>query len=222
MRINLLISLATLLAAGAARASFVASTNVPAHAFEICAMLAGGVVAAWIGAGVLGRLPKARVISVISVLLIAIAGLLVAETLYAGATALVLPHDLTIRTIVAVVAGLLVGGVSSMLGVAGGELIIPIMMFVFGADIRTAGSASILISIPIVVTGVARHILTGHFRSRSMLTFLVLPMSAGSLLGAIVGGFAAAYAPTDTLRIVLAAILALSALKLARSSTNVR
>ena len=99
--------------------------------------------------------------------------------------------------------------VSSMLGVAGGELIIPIMIVLLGADIRTAGSASILISIPIVVTGVAaRHILTGHFRSRSMLAFLVLPMSAGSLLGAIVGGFAAAYAPTDTLRVVLAIILA--------------
>jgi uncharacterized protein len=114
----------------------------------------------------------------------------------------------------AVVAGLLVGTISSLLGVAGGEFIIPILIFVFGADIRMAGTASVLISIPVVMTGVARHWSTGHYRSQSMLAFLVLPMSIGSLLGALVGGYLAAWAPTDALRLVLAAILAVSAIKL--------
>jgi uncharacterized membrane protein YfcA len=67
-------------------------------------------------------------------------------------------------------------------------------MFVFGADIKTAGTASVLISTPIVVAGVARHLLTGHFRSRSMLGFLVLPMSIGSILGAVVGRYVSAWA----------------------------
>ena len=101
-----------------------------------------------------------------------------------------------------------------MLGVAGGELIIPILVFVFGADIKTAGTLSVLISAPIVLVGIARHVLTGHFRSRSLLAYLVLPMSLGSAAGALVGGYAAAWAPGDTLRLVLAAILALSAVKL--------
>jgi hypothetical protein len=69
-----------------------------------------------------------------------------------------------------------VGAISSLLGVAGGEFIIPILIFVFGADIRTAGTASVLISLPIVFTGVARHWLTGHYRSHTMLAYLVLPM----------------------------------------------
>jgi uncharacterized membrane protein YfcA len=47
-----------------------------------------------------------------------------------------------------------------------------------------------------------------------MLAFLVLPMSIGSLVGALVGGYLAAWAPTDALGLVLAAILALSAIKL--------
>ena len=38
-------------------------------------------------------------------------------------------------------------------------------------------------------------------------------MSIGSLIGALVGGYLAAWVPTDALRIVLAAILALSAIK---------
>jgi uncharacterized protein len=79
----------------------------------------------------------------------------------------------------------IVGAVSSLLGVAGGELIIPILMFIFGADIRTAATASVLISTPVVLTGIARQWLAGTYRSRSMLSFLVLPMSLGSAEGNI-------------------------------------
>jgi hypothetical protein len=39
----------------------------------------------------------------------------------------------------------------------GAEFIIPILILVFGADIRTAGMASVLISVPVVLTGVGRH-----------------------------------------------------------------
>ena len=125
-----------------------------------------------------------------------------------------LPADQLVRIPVALVAGLAVGTVSSLLGVAGGELIIPILVFVFGADIKSAGTASVLVSVPIVIAGIARHLMTGHFRSRSMLAHLVLPMSIGSAVGAVAGGYLAAWAPSDTLRIVLAIILAVSAAKL--------
>jgi uncharacterized membrane protein YfcA len=47
-----------------------------------------------------------------------------------------------------------------------------------------------------------------------MLAYLVLPMCIGSLVGALIGGYLAAWAPTDALRIVLAATLAVSAIKL--------
>jgi uncharacterized membrane protein YfcA len=47
-----------------------------------------------------------------------------------------------------------------------------------------------------------------------MLLYLVLPMSVGSLLGAAAGSCLAVWAPTDTLRLTLAVILAASAFKL--------
>ena len=97
---------------------------------------------------------------------------------------------------------------------AGGEFLIPILIFIFGADIRTAGTASVLISIPIVLAGVARHWLTGHYRSQTLLTYLVLPMAIGSMIGAVAGGYLAAWAPTDALRLLLTTILAASAIKL--------
>jgi uncharacterized membrane protein YfcA len=214
VRINLLVSLATLAVSGIARFAFTEAASVTHFTTEIAAMLAGGVVAAWIGAGVLARIPRGRIVGIMAALLVAIAVLLVLETVFAGSTAMALPDQQPLRVSAALAAGLIVGAVSSLLGVAGGELIIPILIFIFGADIRTAGTASILIATPIVLTGIARHLLTGHFRSRSMLGYLVLPMSAGSVLGAVAGGYLAAWAPSDGLRIVLAAILAVSAVKL--------
>jgi len=218
VRINLLISLATLAVAGAARLSFVEVASIADFKGEIVAMLMGGMTAAWVGAAHLARIPRRRMIGIIAGLLIAIAGLLVLESLFAGTTRLALPDIAALRLPVAIVAGALVGVVSSLLGVAGGELIIPILIFIFGADIKTAGTLSVLISAPIVLAGIARHLVTRHFRSRSMLAYLVLPMSIGSAAGALAGGYAAAWAPGDALRIVLAVILALSAAKLMWSS----
>jgi uncharacterized protein len=214
IRINLLISLATLTMSAAARVNFLPAVSLGDFRVEIVGMLVGGIIAAWFGAAYLSRIPKARIMGVIAALLLATAFLLVAEALIAGATWTVLAHDTLWRAPLALLAGLVVGLISSLLGVAGGEFIIPILIFMFGADIKTAGTASVLISIPVVLTGVTRHWLTGHYRSQSMVLFLVLPMSIGSLIGAAAGGYLAAWAPTDGLRLVLAAILAVSALKL--------
>ncbi|TLD41656.1 MAG: putative membrane protein [Candidatus Jettenia ecosi] len=48
-------------------------------------------------------------------------------------------------------AGIGVGVFSSMLGVAGGELIIPTIMLLFSVDIKLAGSLSLAISIPTIM-----------------------------------------------------------------------
>lgn len=197
IRINLLISLATLAAAAVARLGFIHDTHVASYTLEVVAMRIGGIAAAWVGAGLLSRIPKDRVMLVIATPLAAVAILLVVETSFAGSTALALPPDQILRAAVGLIAGIAVGAISSLLGVAGGEFIIPILIFVFGADIKTAGTASVLISTPIVVAGVARHVLTGHFRSRTMLAYLVLPMSVGSILGAVVGGYVSAGVPSN-------------------------
>jgi len=214
IRINLLVSFVALAMSAVSRLSFLQAANLADRQVEIVGMLAGGIVAAWFGASLLARIPKTRIMGIIALLLLGTAAMLALETMISDAAWTVLPHDSAWRGPAAVVAGLLVGTISSLLGVAGGEFIIPILIFIFGADIKTAGTASVLISLPVVLTGVARHWLTGHYRSQSMLVFLVLPMSIGSLAGALIGGYLAAWAPTEALRIALAAILAVSALKL--------
>ena len=91
------------------------------------------------------------------------------------------------RLVAAVIFGLGIGLVSSLLGVAGGELIIPTLVFAFGAGIKTAGTASLLISLPTVAVGVLKHRRLGSFTDRTDLTQTVAPMGLGSVVGAVVG-----------------------------------
>jgi uncharacterized protein len=72
--------------------------------------------------------------------------------------------------------------VASALGVAGGELIIPTLVFAFGADIVTAGTASLAISLPIVAVGVARHARHDAFVVRADLSRTVAP-DGGARIG---------------------------------------
>ena len=213
VRINLLISLATLVAAAVVRLQLIPETQVSAFIPEILAMAAAGIVAAWVGAGVLGRIPKRRILPLIAILLAMIAVLLVGEAALHGTAGMAMAPG-PLRTAVALLFGLGVGAISSLLGVAGGEFIIPTLVLLLGADIRTAGTASVLISLPIVFTGVTRHFLAGKYRSATMLGYLVLPMSLGSIAGAVIGAYLSNAVSQDALRIVLGVILLVSAWKL--------
>lgn len=64
-----------------------------------------------------------------------------------------LPDSLAWRIGAGLGFGLVIGLVSSMLGVAGSELIIPTSNFAFGVEVKTAGTAGLLISLPTVLVG---------------------------------------------------------------------
>jgi hypothetical protein len=73
------------------------------------------------------------------------------------------------QIVAGIAIGLCIGTASTFLGVAGGELLIPTLIFVFGADIHTAGSAVLFISIPTVCMGLFRYSRIGLLPSRSTL-----------------------------------------------------
>ena len=82
------------------------------------------------------RVLPGRTMGVIAVLLLGTAGLLAVETGISGTVWILLAQDSAWHAPAAVIAGLLVGTISSLLGVAGGEFIIPILIFVFGVEIE--------------------------------------------------------------------------------------
>ena len=115
-----------------------------------------------------------------------------------------------------VVAGLVIGVVAALLGVAGGELLIPTLILLFGADIKLAGSLSLAVSLPTMLVGFARY-----SRDRSFVVLgencrFVLVMAVGSIFGSFMGGKLLGLVPNAVLLPLLAAILVLSAVKVWR------
>ena len=107
--------------------------------------------------------------------------------------------------------GVRIGAVSSLLGVAGGELLIPTLAFVFGADIKTAGTASLLVSLPTVLVGVLRYRRLGAYTSVGLLRHLGLPRALGSIVGATLGARLVGVVSVSALKALLGALLAISA-----------
>ena len=153
---------------------------------------------------------------VILVFLVVIGTALIVEAFLPQQVAGLLPDLLAVRVVAAVVFGLGIGLVSSLLGVAGGELIIPTLLFAFGADIRAAGTASLLISLPTVAVGVLRHHKLGAFEERQDVTATVAPMGIGSVIGAVAGGLLVGLVPAAPLKLILGVIPIVSAVRIFR------
>jgi hypothetical protein len=56
-----------------------------------------------------------------------------------------------------VIAGFVIGVVASLVGVAGGELLIPTLVLLFGVDIKLAGSLSLVVRLPTMLVGFTRY-----------------------------------------------------------------
>lgn len=132
-----------------------------------------------------------------------------------------LPLGLSGRVAFGLVAGGFIGTASTLLGVAGGELIIPTLVFAFGADVKSAGTLSLVISIPTLVIGLWRHHANRTRGLRDDVATLIVPMAAGSIAGAVAGASLIAYVSGPALKALLGAILIASALKLFEADRRV-
>jgi uncharacterized protein len=209
--LNLLISLATLSFALMTRTWAAPPLSIGDHLPEIAGLTLGGVVSAIHGARLVSLLSDRRLVRIIAGLLAVLGLLLIIEALLPLSMVGLAPEGTGVRLLLGAAIGLAVGIVSSMLGVAGGELLIPALMIVFGADIRTAGTMSAMISIVIVAVGLWRYHRMGLLQLTRGARRIGTAMTLGSMLGAGLGGLALAFAPTMALKAVLGAILAAAA-----------
>ncbi|WP_042208163.1 sulfite exporter TauE/SafE family protein [Paenibacillus durus] len=210
---NLAVSLVTLISSLAFRLPQAPLKELTAILPVIASFIAGGMIGAYTGANYSKRLSERTLEKVILILLVSIGVLLVAE----GVSPVVssgIPMILPVAILVGIAFGIGIGIVSSLLGVAGGELIIPTLLLVYGVDIKIAGTASVLISLPTVVIGMIKHASNGAYREKKEWSELVFPMGVGSILGSFIGGLLIAYISSSLLKLVLGFILILSAIKM--------
>ncbi|MFF5426487.1 MULTISPECIES: TSUP family transporter [unclassified Streptomyces] len=211
--LNKAMSLVVVLVALPARLVAVPASEIAGRWPVAVNLLAGSLLGAWAGAAWAVRMRGSTLSKVLAALMVLMGAALVAgHTATVGALAL----PLWAQVPLGVVAGFGIGVVAAIMGVAGGELLIPTIVLLFGDDIKTAGSLSLLVSLPTMLVAFARYSRDGSFGVLRAQARLAAVMAAGSVAGAVAGGLLVGVFPDAVLIPALALVLLASAVKLAR------
>lgn len=120
---------------------------------------------------------------------------------------------------VKLISGLLVGfGIafaSATFGVAGGEMRIPALLYIFAFSIKEAGTVSLAASVPTVATGALSYRLLGHMPKEAIIVAAV--MGTGSLVGVLLGTALLPWVGGHLLRGVFGVILLAASVGLIRT-----
>ena len=208
--LNKAMSLVVVASALPFRARAVPFAAVAAHWPIIVNLLAGSLLGAWCGANWATRIASQTLYRVIAILLLGIAVVLLIGHGLAASSAMLTGVP---QMVAGVAAGFGIGIVAALLGVAGGELLIPTLILLFGVDIKLAGSLSLAVSLPTMLVGFARYSRDRSFVVLGENRLFVLVMAAGSILGSFIGGRLLGLVPSAVLLPLLAIILVLSAVK---------
>ncbi len=168
------------------------------------AMAIASILGAVIGAKQADRLSTPFLKRVICVYLLAVGVWMIAEGLAHAEHSLMEPKG-WLRWTLATVIGFAIAAASGALGVAGGEMRIPALLYLFAMPVKVAGTISLIASIPTVAAGAFTYRRLGHIPNRVLA--LSLLMGAGSLIGVMIGAALLPLVDKHTLKALLGLIL---------------
>lgn len=211
--LNKALSLVVVITALPARLLGMPLATVTDHWTVVINLLAGSLVGAWLGATWATRMRSSTLYRVLALLLVGMAVALVVTHLGD-----VRPSGLegAWRVAAGVLAGVGIGVVAALMGVAGGELLIPTIVLLYAVDIKIAGSLSLAISLPTMLVAFARYSRDQSFAVLAANRAFLIAMAAGSVAGAVAGGLLLNVVPSAVLIPLLAALLVLSSVKVWR------
>jgi uncharacterized membrane protein YfcA len=212
--INLLISLVTVSFSFLFRGGVIGLNNIIAHWPVVINILSGSLVGSYLGVNYATRVNERTLNRIVVIFLLTISFILIGHDLIFTLGTGKLGSFWSIA--LGCIAGVGIGIFSSMLGVAGGELIIPTIILVFALDIKLAGSLSLAISIPTILVGLFKYKNQARFKEISSEQSFILMMALGSIVGSFLGSYFLRFASSSFLHKLLGIILLLSAFKLAR------
>lgn len=209
--LNKATSLVVVLCALPFRAAAVPFSTIAGHWAILVTVLSGSLAGAFAGTHLASRFASRTLFRVICVLMVVTAALLfLGDEMPSHHALLAQPW----RGMAGVAAGFAIGMVVSMMGVAGGELLVPTLVLLFGVDVKTAGSLSLVIALPTILVGFAR---IGADESLAVLKaqkVFLLALAGGSMLGSAIGGLMLGVVPPSVILPLLAAMLVLAAVKI--------
>lgn len=211
--VNKAMSLVVVIAAIPARLAAVPIADVVDQWPAVLNLLAGSLVGAWLGASWATRMATATLYRVLAVLLVFIAVVFTAERIGTlPSTELAEP----VQLVAGVAAGFGIGVVAALMGVAGGELLIPTLVLLFAVDVKLAGSLSLLVSLPTMLVAFFRYSRDQAFAVLALDRRFVAAVAAGSVTGSVAGGLALGLVLEGVLVPLLVALLLFSSVKVWR------
>lgn len=116
------------------------------------------------------------------------------------------------RWLLAAFVAFTIAAASGVLGVAGGEMRIPALLYLFGVPIVEAGTLSLAVSVPTVAAGAVADRRLGHLPNSALLVAAF--MGATSIIGVLIGAALLAYFDRDAIKALLGIILLLATVRL--------
>ena len=124
------------------------------------------------------------------------------------------------RVVLAFIIAFVIAVVSGVFGVAGGEMRIPALMYLFGIPIKAAGTLSLLVSIPTVAGAAATDRRIGHLPNTVLAPALILAVA--SIVGVLVGASFVATISQQATKGVLGVILILATVRMATAELDTK
>jgi len=124
------------------------------------------------------------------------------------------------RVVLAFIIAFVIAVVSGVFGVAGGEMRIPALMYLFGIPIKAAGTLSLLVSIPTVAGAAVTDRRIGHLPNKVLAPALILAVA--SIVGVLVGASFVATISQQATKGVLGVILILATVRMATAELDTK
>lgn len=119
--------------------------------------------------------------------------------------------------ILGIISGLAVGLLSGLVGIGGGVVLVPLLLYVFKVDMHVAAGTSLAIIIPTAIAGVLGHLSNGNVAWK-----FALLIAVGAIAGSVLGSWLADLLPSASLKKIFAFLLLLISVKVLLDAYNVR
>ncbi len=111
--------------------------------------------------------------------------------------------------LIAIASGIVAGVMAGLMGVGGGLVTIPAMVFLMGISQHTAQGTSLLVIIPTALVGLYGY----HIKGRVNYSFGI-QMAMGAVLGSVLSAFLVGYIPQGDLKKIFGAFAIIIATKI--------
>jgi uncharacterized protein len=215
--INLVVSSITVFFSLLFRSTFIPPSLIGQNYHAILNLLAGSLIGAFIGVKFAIKINPHRLDIIVFIFLILLGILMIIHPQLQSSQ---LDLSLTTKIIAGIFAGFWIGVFSSLLGIAGGELIIPTIIILYAVDIKLAGSLSLCVSFPTVIIGIMKYRQNQQFMIVRKNSIFIIYMAIGSIIGVFIGSRILVGISPKALQIILGTILILSGTRLVKRKNH--